>query len=117
MFFFNDTATTEIYTLSLQHALPIYGRLHRRGGAGRLDGDFRRQPGHGGHGGQFAPADAAGRRLRYVEQYAAVAAGYFAHPDQCATASHPGGGTLSAGGALPYRAGGIVLDRKSPRLN
>src|SRR6266478_2429248 len=30
-FFFNDTATTEIYTLSLHDALPIYraGRSHR----------------------------------------------------------------------------------------
>src|SRR3712207_8189537 len=27
-FFFNDTATTEIYTLSLHDALPIYGRAH-----------------------------------------------------------------------------------------
>src|SRR5258708_23455875 len=26
-FFFNDTATTEIYTLSLHDALPIYGRF------------------------------------------------------------------------------------------
>src|SRR3712207_7097916 len=26
LFFFNDTATTEIYTLSLHDALPIYGR-------------------------------------------------------------------------------------------
>src|SRR4030043_2139066 len=33
-FFFNDTATTEIYTLSLHDALPIY----------RLCGEFR--PGH-----------------------------------------------------------------------
>src|SRR6185503_8853832 len=32
-FFFNDTATTEIYTLSLHDALPIY-RLHLRAGAG-----------------------------------------------------------------------------------
>src|SRR5271170_701607 len=32
VFFFNDTATTEIYTLSLHDALPIYaaGRLKRR---------------------------------------------------------------------------------------
>src|SRR2546422_8945460 len=29
-FFFNDTATTEIYTLSLHDALPIYRRRHRR---------------------------------------------------------------------------------------
>src|SRR3712207_9567256 len=27
-FFFNDTATTEIYTLSLHDALPIYPRVH-----------------------------------------------------------------------------------------
>src|SRR3712207_7316325 len=29
-FFFNDTATTEIYTLSLHDALPIFRRLHRQ---------------------------------------------------------------------------------------
>src|SRR5256885_9934947 len=29
-FFFNDTATTEIYTLSLHDALPIFGKLRRR---------------------------------------------------------------------------------------
>src|SRR5208283_6124827 len=28
-FFFNDTATTEIYTLSLHDALPIYRTAHR----------------------------------------------------------------------------------------
>src|SRR2546422_2381320 len=37
-FFFNDTATTEIYTLSLHDALPIYRGpplpLHRRGAGG-----------------------------------------------------------------------------------
>src|SRR3712207_8901446 len=32
VFFFNDTATTEIYTLSLHDALPIFRRLHRRPG-------------------------------------------------------------------------------------
>src|SRR2546430_7212156 len=36
-FFFNDTATTEIYTLSLHDALPIY--LRRRPGKGRLAGE------------------------------------------------------------------------------
>src|SRR5208283_6161732 len=30
-FFFNDTATTEIYTLSLHDALPISGQLHPPG--------------------------------------------------------------------------------------
>src|SRR3712207_8425824 len=42
-FFFNDTATTEIYTLSLHDALPIYGKQrhqdsHRRRRAGRAGG-------------------------------------------------------------------------------
>src|SRR2546427_6025466 len=32
-FFFNDTATTEIYTLSLHDALPIYPRPHRGRGS------------------------------------------------------------------------------------
>src|SRR2546427_3080815 len=31
IFFFNDTATTEIYTLSLHDALPIYRGLRARG--------------------------------------------------------------------------------------
>src|SRR5438105_8042269 len=32
-FFFNDTATTEIYTLSLHDALPIWAQRLRAGGA------------------------------------------------------------------------------------
>src|SRR5256885_16642117 len=40
-FFFNDTATTEIYTLSLHDALPISLRF-RRGGA-RLQFHWRRR--------------------------------------------------------------------------
>src|SRR3712207_8836226 len=58
-FFFNDTATTEIYTLSLHDALPIYddagavdgqalARLaeRRRLHAGHVDAPRRPQPGH-----------------------------------------------------------------------
>src|SRR3712207_8297228 len=30
-FFFNETATTELYTLSLHDALPIYAAVHARG--------------------------------------------------------------------------------------
>src|SRR2546421_3548013 len=57
-FFFNDTATTEIYTLSLHDALPISHRLvrhlrhhHRAGGGrarpgGRGRGDRARRRGH-----------------------------------------------------------------------
>src|SRR3712207_8094012 len=37
MFFFNDTATTEIYTLSLHDALPIYRRRARNLRARRPD--------------------------------------------------------------------------------
>src|SRR2546430_17674355 len=39
-FFFNDTATTEIYTLSLHDALPIFGLAQVP-----LRGDRRRSPG------------------------------------------------------------------------
>src|SRR5215213_11916883 len=46
-FFFNDTATTEIYTLSLHDALPIFGNPRAREGtityAGR---DITRVPTH-----------------------------------------------------------------------
>src|SRR5256885_12539947 len=43
-FFFNDTATTEIYTLSLHDALPIYGA--QRGAEQRA---AQHAPGHGAH--------------------------------------------------------------------
>src|SRR5690606_41373914 len=41
LFFFNDTATTEIYTLSLHDALPIWSRrvTAPRGGAGSGSAD------------------------------------------------------------------------------
>src|SRR2546427_7961775 len=41
-FFFNDTATTEIYTLSLHDALPIYPRTARWGRRRRTSGGPRR---------------------------------------------------------------------------
>src|SRR5574340_1560795 len=40
-FFFNDTATTEIYTLSLHDALPIF--YQRQRGGRRSGGDGRRR--------------------------------------------------------------------------
>src|SRR5258708_20177937 len=43
-FFFNDTATTEIYTLSLHDALPIYGDR-----VGAADRRLRRRPHALGH--------------------------------------------------------------------
>src|SRR2546430_13818936 len=36
-FFFNDTATTEIYTLSLHDALPIFGELEEHRAPGGVD--------------------------------------------------------------------------------
>src|SRR3712207_8009305 len=51
IFFFNDTATTEIYTLSLHDALPIYGEPGTPGGAHSdedVDDDRDGQQGHVG---------------------------------------------------------------------
>ena len=36
-FFFNDTATTEIYTLSLHDALPIYAQIIKNLGTQKTD--------------------------------------------------------------------------------
>src|SRR3712207_6853940 len=46
VFFFNDTATTEIYTLSLHDALPIWTdpRRRRTGSRRRDDARLRRRP-------------------------------------------------------------------------
>src|SRR3712207_3155886 len=96
-FFFNDTATTEIYTLSLHDALPISGRPDRRcpGGAGTGPGGQR-------HGLPAARAAAAGRG------------------SGAAAPRHPGGAGRGAGHpALRPAAGRHVRagDRKSTRLN
>src|SRR3712207_9446390 len=56
IFFFNDTATTEIYTLSLHDALPISAE----GGGGRPP----QRPGAGAAAGQHARAGGAAGRLR-----------------------------------------------------
>src|SRR3712207_7094687 len=67
IFFFNDTATTEIYTLSLHDALPIC-REAGRDGPGRVEPD-RHEPvhrrGHGRHAHLLPPAvQRAGDRER-----------------------------------------------------
>src|SRR2546422_10861317 len=62
VFFFNDTATTEIYTLSLHDALPICGPGDRRwppGGGGR-----RRR----GHSGRVARARVRAVVLHHLER-------------------------------------------------
>src|SRR3712207_8831468 len=58
-FFFNDTATTEIYTLSLHDALPIWGRalrVRRRQGFVRFGDDQYGQ--HGGAADRHGPGRA-----------------------------------------------------------
>src|SRR3712207_7906466 len=62
LFFFNDTATTEIYTLSLHDALPIYvPGGGRRGGHVHLLGREGR-PGRGRRGRGPAPRARRARR-------------------------------------------------------
>src|SRR3712207_8436667 len=64
-FFFNDTATTEIYTLSLHDALPILAVARRRD---ELADDLGQRMGQvalaitGGDGGDHVEARHAGRR-------------------------------------------------------
>src|SRR3712207_7043083 len=70
-FFFNDTATTEIYTLSLHDALPIFSHrrapaLSVRRGARRGAGDALRRGGAAlrpGAGRRPEPADRKSTRL------------------------------------------------------
>src|SRR2546426_10110388 len=59
-FFFNDTATTEIYTLSLHDALPIFGHLDVRSLArGRRAPAAGDRPAHPRGGGGAAAAGRA----------------------------------------------------------
>src|SRR3989449_3864415 len=67
-FFFNDTATTEIYTLSLHDALPISSR-NVRGRMARLGSDLM---------GRAAPGASLGRCL--PPESADVRGGAHAHP-------------------------------------
>src|SRR3712207_8899206 len=50
VFFFNDTATTEIYTLSLHDALPIFRRAKGRRCKRRREGQRHRDRRGGGRG-------------------------------------------------------------------
>src|SRR5256885_7835702 len=64
-FFFNDTATTEIYTLSLHDALPISRLRRARGRAGRPAAARRQGPG-AGRGAQGSAGPRRDRRRRRV---------------------------------------------------
>src|SRR2546430_6783835 len=129
VFFFNDTATTEIYTLSLHDALPIYpatgGRPRARRG-GRRDGAAR----HPAADRETAPAaarreDAGGLRRQHRDD------GRGARP---AGAAREVQGSRDSQGQAVRRSEGVGLrlrraagrragpaagpvDRKSTRLN
>src|SRR3712207_7751329 len=64
MFFFNDTATTEIYTLSLHDALPISGKPRARAGGVRAGRRVRCTPRGGGGGRRGLRARRAGGPCR-----------------------------------------------------
>src|SRR5256885_11561632 len=64
-FFFNDTATTEIYTLSLHDALPISGRLQR---SARGRGEAEPLVRHGGEGPRGDRRAARGRSEEHTSE-------------------------------------------------
>src|SRR2546422_8533557 len=70
-FFFNDTATTEIYTLSLHDALPI-SRRHHLGIGPRLERRRRQDHGTPDHG-QRARRDRKSTRLNSSHGYISYA--------------------------------------------
>src|SRR2546422_8980200 len=75
-FFFNDTATTEIYTLSLHDALPIsLGVLHRECDKAKPPVGLQVEPGRQKHA---APAASTGRRDQQ-DQNGGYPAGAHAH--------------------------------------
>src|SRR2546428_3906720 len=73
-FFFNDTATTEIYTLSLHDALPISAVSHGVVGCGqqprrvRRSGHRARGVGHAGWSRRLEPDDLTGRSEEHTSE-------------------------------------------------
>src|ERR1039458_3329682 len=84
IFFFNDTATTEIYTLSLHDALPISffdARRTRGGGTG-----FRHQRQHGSQTAEIASG--RGRILPDLQHRGRVLPGGVQRPAEAGSAAH-----------------------------
>src|SRR5258708_24689390 len=67
-FFFNDTATTEIYTLSLHDALPILATRNVRVRATFPNQDGRLRPGMFGNVEVLSPEDRKSTRLNSSHQ-------------------------------------------------
>src|SRR3712207_8911556 len=77
VFFFNDTATTEIYTLSLHDALPICDHAGvdlQRAAGGATHQWTRRRGAHGAAGGGAVAVRARVVRAAAAEQHAGSAA-------------------------------------------
>src|SRR3712207_7192251 len=96
-FFFNDTATTEIYTLSLHDALPIsVARARRRRRLGGAHG-VRRLPGHArGRRGGLGRAHADRKSTRLNSSHANISYAVFClkkkkiiRPSLCLITSKP----------------------------
>src|SRR5256885_14072817 len=90
-FFFNDTATTEIYTLSLHDALPIFQRVADRDPQRRQDGAGGRDVDEEGAGEDHRP-DTAAQQQHGGERDAPR------RPDGRPARVHHGGGEAPPGG-------------------
>src|SRR2546425_12787664 len=99
LFFFNDTATTEIYTLSLHDALPIY-RAPR--------GDGRRAPLHG------APIHPQAADDIEIERHARIAV-VLEDWTNDADGTQPFRRDLHDGGRMRIAAGKVNARREFPR--
>src|SRR2546426_12318406 len=86
IFFFNDTATTEIYTLSLHDALPISGDVRLHGNGGEMDRVPGRVVRHRGSVRGWHPA----RRDRHLRLPGPGAGGDAHDPWPRAGGPHPG---------------------------
>src|SRR2546422_11088521 len=106
-FFFNDTATTEIYTLSLHDALPICDRSGPRCGAAA--GRLRRIIG----GSQGGRARTPARGARGKDDRLRPTAGHGALPDAPAPRPPPRGGDGRAG---LVREGALGEGGRAPRI-
>src|SRR3989449_4106422 len=123
-FFFNDTATTEIYTLSLHDALPI-SAFHRPGGEARLGARCQVTDRVAPAAGEADPLGGAGARPHRTEHEAAVVAAEIVralaqaqrHAAELVPPRHrhPGAHQPVAPGGLPGRVVEAMLHRPTPR--
>src|SRR3989449_11747513 len=101
-FFFNDTATTEIYTLSLHDALPIYRAAEAVAILPGVRAELRDHRHHVGESPQHLPLRAAGgpvfppdqRAVSHVDLVPAVPQGFARRIPPRARGPHPRGRRL-----------------------